>query len=241
MLRLLRWSLVAGLFSIGVARAAACSLVAQPNLESMANDTQVVVVATVSGAGEDTATLEVEQYLKGGDGAREISLVNHEFGIDPSCDPLIGPGARWGDGTRLLAFLNPATADLGADWQDGVLGGMGIIVINDDSIILPSGDLLPLADAITRITGRVPSDDAPMPPVEIPAPPPGKPAPGIMPMPAPDQGLIPVPEPTVAPDPAAAAASATRATVIPWALLAVGVVSGLGALVGLLRSRRQQE
>jgi hypothetical protein len=241
MLRLLRWSLIAGLFSLGVARAAGCNLVAQPTLESMANDTQVVVVATVSGAGEDTATLEVEQYLKGGDGAREISLVNHEFGIDPSCDPLIGPGARWSDGTRLLAFLNPATADLGADWQDGVLGGMGIIVINDDSIILPSGELLPLADALTRISGQAPADDPAQAPAILPAPPPGKPAPGIKPMPAPDQGLIPVPQPTVAPEPEATAASETRAKVIPWVLLAVGAASGLGALVGLLRSRRQQE
>jgi hypothetical protein len=240
MLRLLRWSLVAGLFSIGVARAAACSLVL-PTLESLAADSQLVVIGTISGAGEDTATLEVEQYLQGGDGAREISLVNHEFSTDPACNPELGAGSRWGDGTRLLAFLDPATFDLGADWQDGALGGMGIIVINDDSIILPSGDLLPLADAITRISGRVPSGDAPMPPVEIPAPPPGKPAPDIMPMPAPDQGLIPVPQPTVAPEPQATAASATRARVIPWVLLAVGVASGLGALVGLLRSRRQQE
>jgi len=38
-----------------------------------------------------------------------------------------------------------------------------------------------------------------------------------------------------------ASASEAVATVMPWALLAVGAVSGLGALFGLLHSRRQQE
>jgi hypothetical protein len=238
MLRLLRWSLIAGLFSLGVARAAACSL-ALPTLESLAADSELVVIGTISGANEDRATLEVEQYLQGGDGAREISLVNHEFGIDAACNPELGAGSRWGDGTRLLAFLDPATFDLGAEWQDGALGGMGIIVINDDSIILPSGDLLPLADAITRISAGAPAVDPAQPPGILPAPPPAKPAPGIMPMPAP--GMIPVPDPTVAPEPEATAAGEAVATVMPWALLAVGAVSGLGALFGLLRSRRQQE
>lgn len=237
MIKMLRWTLVAGLVFLSLDRAAACSL-ALPTIESLADGAQLVVIGTVSDAGEDAATLEIEQYLKGGAGDREISLVNHEFGLGAACEPLLGPGSRWSDGTRVLAFLDPATFDLGADWQDGTLGSVGIIAINDDTIILPSGDLLPLADAITRITGQpVGAEILPAPPAP---PPPAAPAPDIMPLPNPAR-LPVVPEPTVAPEPAAAAAGATRAAVIPWALLVIGLASGLGAIIGMLRSRRQED
>ena len=249
MIKRVRWMLVAGLLFFGAGRAAACSLI-PPTLESLADGTPLAVIGTISNAGEDIATIEVEQYLKGGEGAREISLLNHELTLSPSCQPELGAGSRWSDGTRVLAFLGPATFDLGADWQDGGPAGMGIIVINDDMIILPSGDLLPLADAITRITGQ-PADDAiilpTIPPMEqsalpmpaLPMPERGGPI-STMPLPRPD-GIPVVPEPTVAPEVAALAAAQTRASAIPWVLLGVGIASGIGALLGMLRTRRQED
>ncbi len=238
-----RLGLLLALFSLaGVATSAACSLAVLP-LGELVQESAAIVIGTISTTTPDVATLEVEQYLKGGDGEREIALLNHTLDLGPDCSRSLGAGERFAEGTRLLLFLEPNTFPAEASWQPSslVVDDDAAWAIVDDQIGVSQGGrsvpspLEPVASQIIDLAAQAepPPDPAPpAPPILVdpfvPAPPP--PAEQRPPEPA----LARPPEPASAP-------SAFLTTTLPWALIGVGVVSGGLALWGWGRSRRPED
>jgi hypothetical protein len=242
-----RLGLLTALFALaGVASAAACSLV-PTTPGTLSQHASIIVVGTISAPTDDAATLEIEQYLKGGAGEREITLLNRWIDLGPDCSRSLGAGGRFAEGTRLLLFLEPNTFPVEADWQTDSLAmdaGAAWAIVDDQVSVSDSGRTVttPLAEIISQVTAELGVDGTVVDPTP---PPPPTLAPGDQFIPPPARAVPPPPGlPAPTPTPLAAAASAPSTaltTTLPWALIGIGVVSGGLALWGWARSRRAED
>ncbi len=229
---------------VGVSSAAACDR-AGPSLGTLSQQAAVIVVGTIGAPTSDVATVEVDQYLKGGGGEREMTLLNHQIDLAPDCSRSLGVGDRFVEGTRMLLFLEPNSFEHDALWQTSSLAideGPAWEIVGDQvsGVDGERSFSAPLTEIISQIAAAVAGSEPPVDPAR-PLPlatvAPGDPfAP-----PLPPPGQFP-PEPTATPS-AVAADSVPNpriATTLPWALIAIGIVSGGLALWGWARARRAE-
>ncbi|MBA3469441.1 MAG: hypothetical protein H0T53_07320 [Herpetosiphonaceae bacterium] len=238
-----RLGLLLALFILaGVATSSACSLAVVP-LGTLVQESAAIVIGTISTTTPGVATLEVEQYLKGGDGEREIALLNHTLDLGPDCSRSLGAGERFAEGTRLLLFLEPNTSPAEARWQPSrlVVDDDAAWAIIDDQISVSQGGRS-VPSPLEAVTSQI-IDLAALaePPVDLAQPaPPILVDPVVPPAPPPAKRRPPEPAPALPGEPAASPPSAFLTTTLPWALMVVGVVSGGLALWGWARSRREE-
>ncbi len=244
-----RWVLFVSLVMlvVQVRPAAACSMVF-PTIEMQTEFAEIVVIGTVSKSEESVATVDVEQSLKG-TADQTITVLNRTLSINTDCTAVLSAddrGFRFGEGTRWLMFLKKADFDLGATWQESLPTGIGMIPITDDAIQYPNQnggkDTLSLEDIRATVNATLATLPTPTPLDQNQIQPTAPPAPVQATVAPIEPAVLPTPTPLGAklnPDAETTTASWTSTT-LPWILLVIGVLSGLGALWGWRRERKQR-
>ena len=244
-----RWVLFVSLVMlvVQVRPAAACSMVF-PTIEMQTEFAEIVVIGTVSKSEESVATIEVTEYLKGSSD-NTITVLNRTLSINANCSVSLSAddqGFRFAKDTILLMFLKKSDFDLGATWQEAMPTGLSILPIRDDAIQFPNqnggNDTLTLEDIRATVNATLATLPTPTPLDQNQIQPTAPPAPVQATVAPIEPAVLPTPTPLGAklnPDAETTTASWTSTT-LPWILLVIGVLSGLGALWGWRRERKQR-
>ncbi len=194
--------------------AAACSGIA-PGIESFTPIAPVIAIGTIVKSDADSATLQVEQYLKGAERAPELLFNNRTVtSISPSCAQTIAPGPHVAAGSRVLVMLEASAPDASEPWRPLGLMYDGIWSIENDQIRVfdqntgqqQAREISAVLAQIEQLTGSAPVQ----------------------------------PEPSAAtPAPAAQPATNTSAA-LPWLPIGLALVAVVAALGAWLARRAQQ-
>ncbi|XSG75448.1 hypothetical protein ACP8Y2_00325 [Herpetosiphon llansteffanensis] len=226
-----------------VSPVAACKMM-EPTIDSVTQQAELVVVATVTKVEGSQATFSVDTPIKGNLPQNDLDVLNHQIHNGPDCQPNLGDGNRFIEGSRWVLFLVPTTLDPDITWQTASFGDYGALKVEQDQVSYTeqgAAQQMPLPDMVATLTNF-----SGLTPNQIVDPVPGKPAvePAILPAPAPE--LIDTdpnanPAAPVAAAPAATNSNSSSPSWLPWLLVGVGVVAAIGALIGWQRSRKAQQ
>ncbi len=221
---------------------AACKMM-EPTLDSVTQQAELVVVATVTKIEGSQATFSVETSIKGSLPQNDLDVLNHQINNGADCQPTLGDGNRFAEGSRWVLFLVPTTLDPDITWQTASFGDYGALKVEQDQVSYTeqgTPQLIPVADMVVTLTNF-----SGLNPNQLGEPMIGNPAiePAIMP--TPDPALV-EPMPNSNTNPAATVDAAPVATNsapswLPWVLVGVAVVAAIGALIGWRRSRSAQQ
>lgn len=227
-----------------VSPVAACKML-EPTIDSVTQQAELVVVATVIKVEGSQATFSVETPIKGSLPQNDLDVLNHQINNGADCQPTLGDGNRFIEGSRWVLFLVPTTLDPDIMWQTASFGDYGALKVEQDQVSYTeqgAPQQMPLPDMIATLTNF-----SGLTPNQIVDPVPGKPAiePAIMPTPNP---ALVEPLPNSNANPAAPVDTAAQAAAnpssapswLPWLLVGVAVVAAIGALLGWRRSRNAQ-
>ncbi|GAA5526604.1 hypothetical protein [Herpetosiphon gulosus] len=228
-----------------ISPAAACKMM-EPTLDSVTQQSELVVVATVTKIEGSQATFSVEAPIKGSLPQNDLDVLNHQINNGADCQPSLGDGERFAEGSRWVLFLVPTTLDPDITWQTASFGDYGALKVEQDQVSYTeqgTPQQIPLPDMVETL-----SNYASLNPNELVDPLPGGAAapavePQILPAPAPelidtDPNANPVAQVDVAPTIAPTSAAPSW---LPWVLVGVGVVAAIGALIGWQRSRSAKQ
>ncbi|MFD3164748.1 hypothetical protein [Herpetosiphon sp. NSE202] len=209
-------------------QAAACSMV-EPTLDSLTQQADIVVVATVSTIDGDQAFFTVDTPIKGAVANEPFSVLNHMIGTGAMCELMLGDGNRFAEGSTWVLFLGPNQFDSPAVWQPMSFGDYGVLKVEQDQVVYREQSrehTLPLADLVGTLTNYslAGGPTATVLPVDQTAEPNAAPS-------------INIPTSTPVAVLPATETTAEQASVLPWVLVGIGVLAGVGALVGWRRSQ----
>jgi hypothetical protein len=211
--------------------AAACSMV-EPTLDSLTQQADLVVVATVSNIEGNQAFFTIDTTIKGSVTSESLSVLNHTIDTDPSCKPELRAGNRFAEGSRWVLFLGPNQFDSPAVWQTISFGDYGALKVEQDQVSYreqSQEQTQALADVVSTLTnysmagattatalpeGHTAEPDAPKP------------------LPTPTLAVVPIANP-----PQTTLPPVNQSSTMPWILVGIGVLAGVGALLGWRRSQ----
>ncbi|MBM7841818.1 hypothetical protein [Herpetosiphon giganteus] len=207
---------------------AACSMI-EPTLDSLTQQADLIVVATVSNIDGDQAFFTVDTPIKGSVTGEPLSVLNHIIGYDAGCKPELAEGNRFAEGSTWILFLNPNQLSASATWQTSNFYDNGALKVEQDQVRYREQSreqTQPLTDLVSTLTNYslAGGPTATVLPVDQTAEP--KVQPSINMPTATPEAVLPVTETT-----------AEQASVLPWVLVGIGVLAGIGALIGWRRSR----
>lgn len=207
---------------------AACSL-AVPTLDGLAQQADLIVVATVTQSEGNHALFTVDTLIKGNVASEPFSVLDHTIDYDAMCKPILGLGNRFAEGSTWVLFLGPNQFDGPAVWQPISFGNYSSLDVDEDEVRYFEQNQeirQPLADLVGTLTNYSLA---------------GGPTATVLPV---DQTAEPkvqpsISMPTATPEPVLSASETTaeQASVLPWVLVGIGVLAGVGALVGWRRSQ----
>ncbi|XSG75449.1 hypothetical protein ACP8Y2_00330 [Herpetosiphon llansteffanensis] len=211
--------------------AAACSMV-EPTLDSLTQQADLVVVATVSKIDGDQAFFTVDTPIKGSVTGESFSVLNHMIGTGAMCDLVLGDGNRFPEGSTWVLFLGPNQFDGPAVWQPMSFGDYGVLNVEQDQVRYREQSreqTQPLADLVGTLTNYSLAGmaTATVLPVDQTAEPNALPS---MPT-ATFDVAAPIGNQQIIDQPASDASN------LPWILIGVGLIAGIGALIGWRRSQ----
>lgn len=214
-----------------VTPAAACSMI-EPTLDSLTQQADLVVVATVSKIDGDQAFFAIDTAIKGSVANEPLSVLNHTIGIDPSCRPELGSGNHFAEGSKWVLFLGPNQFDGSAVWQTISFGDYGAIKVEQDQVRYhehSQEQIQALADLVSTLTNYSMAGVATA--TALPA---GQTAEPNAPKPIPTAtfDVVPIANPPQTTEP-----PAKQSSNMAWVLVGIGVLAGVGALIGWRRSQ----
>ena len=211
--------------------AAACSMI-EPTLDSLTQQADLVVVATVSSIEGDQAFFTVDTAIKGSIASEPLSVLNHEIDTDPSCKPELRAGNRFAEGSKWVLFLGPNQFDSIAVWQTISFGDYGALNVEQDQVRYrehSQEQTQALADLVSTLTNYSMAGVATA--TALPAGQTAEPN-APKPMPTATFDVVPIANPAQTTEP-----SANQSSTMPWILVGIGVLAGVGALIGWRRSQ----
>ncbi|MCA0353488.1 MAG: hypothetical protein LCH85_15955 [Chloroflexi bacterium] len=210
--------------------AAACSMI-EPTLDSLTQQADLVVVATVSSIEGDQAFFTVDTAIKGSVASEPLSVLNHEIDTDPSCKPELRTGNRFAEGSKWVLFLGPNQFDSTAVWQTISFGDYGALNVEQDQVRYrehSQEQTQALADLVSTLTNYSMAGVATA--TALPAGQTAEPN-APKPMPTATFDVVPIANPPQITEP-----PANQSSTMPWILVGIGVLAGVGTLIGWRRS-----
>lgn len=211
--------------------AAACSMI-EPTLDSLTQQADLVIVATVSNIDGDQAFFTVDTAIKGSIASEPLSVINHTIDTDPSCRPELGAGNRFAEGSKWVLFLGPNQFDGSAVWQTISFGDYGALNVEQDQVRYreqSQEQTQALADLVSTLTNYSMAGAATA--TALPA---GQTIEPIAPKPMPTAtfDVAPIANPSQTTEP-----PVNQSSSMAWILVGIGVLAGVGALIGWRRSQ----
>lgn len=211
--------------------AAACSMI-EPTLDSLTQQADLVVVATVSNIEGNQAFFTIDTSIKGSVASESLSVLNHAIDTDPSCKPELRAGNRFAEGSRWVLFLGPNQFDGPAVWQTISFGDYGALKVEQDQVRYreqSQEQTQALADLVSTLTNYSMAGVATA--TALPAGQTAEPN-APKPMPTATIDVVPIANPAQTTEP-----PANQSSTMPWILVGIGVLAGVGALIGWRRSQ----
>ncbi|WP_110514838.1 hypothetical protein [Herpetosiphon llansteffanensis] len=206
---------------------AACSL-AVPTLDGLAQQADLIVVATVTQSEGNHALFMVDTLIKGNIASEPFSVLDHTIDYDAMCKPILGLGNRFAEGSTWVLFLGPNQFDGPAVWQPISFGNAGSLDVDEDQVRYFEQNQeirQPLADLISTLTNYSLA---------------GGPTVTVLPVDQTAEPKAPPSMPTATPEPVLQVdqpQATEQASVLPWVLVGIAVLAGVGALIGWRRSQ----